>query len=102
MEYFRGVHRECGMAEENSQTMLDGEVPDGEQFRKDLLCVSKKVGMQDEAGNIQVQEMEDQFRRNIPDQSKVNDILSNCFVQMNSPEETAYEMTKCIHKIRFS
>nr|UTN00829.1 odorant binding protein [Semanotus bifasciatus] len=101
MEYFKGLHMECGMAEQYSEKMFAGQLPDDEQFKKELLCVSKKMGMLDEAGNLQVQVMEEQFRRNIPDQSKVNDIVSNCFVQMSSPEETAYEATKCIFKIRF-
>nr|AXO78398.1 odorant binding protein 20 [Xylotrechus quadripes] len=102
IEYFTGLHRECGITDDVTDRAMAGNFPEDQQFKERLFCVSKKVGMQDEDGLLLVKEVEDQMRRNVPDEEKVNQILSTCMVQLDTPEETAYRAMKCIHKIKTS
>nr|UTN00830.1 odorant binding protein [Semanotus bifasciatus] len=102
LKYFREVNRECGMAEEVIDRALAGDFPDDQQFKNDIFCMFKKIGMQDDEGTLQIEAITEQIRRNVPEETKVNDILSKCLVQMGTPEETAYEACKCIHGIKHS
>lgn len=75
-----------------------GKFSDDPILAKQLLCVSKKAGYQDENGNILVDNNKQLLIDVLGDQQKAEEVITLCIKQHETPEKTAIEVSKCISK----
>ncbi|XP_076267153.1 B2 protein-like [Rhynchophorus ferrugineus] len=59
------------------------------------LCISKKVGYQDDKGNLQTDDIRKVLTSIIGNNDKVTAIMKKCFVQKSTAEETALSSLIC-------
>nr|UYS88373.1 odorant binding protein 21 [Aromia bungii] len=101
-EQMLAIHRGCGMSDEVSENAFRGQFPDDGEFKAHVFCISKKLGVQNEMGELQVQFITDMLHNLHTDDNKVEEILSKCMVQRSTPEESAFEALTCMHNVRAS
>lgn len=100
------IHAECssntGVAEETVMKAMNGDFSDDPKLKQYLLCSGKKMGLINEAGEIQRNFVRATLMTMISDEAKVEEIIAKCAVKMSAPEETAYEASKCMHSVKRS
>ncbi|XP_018568781.1 B1 protein-like [Anoplophora glabripennis] len=88
---------ETGVNEEIIENAMAGEFADDPKFRLFLSCFAKKRGVLNDAGEIQKHTLRAELSSMISDEALVEDIMARCVVQSGTPEETAFQISKCIH-----
>nr|ALR72491.1 odorant binding protein 3 [Colaphellus bowringi] len=76
-----------------------GDYQDDMKLKKQILCFNKKVGLQDENGDIVLDVAKSKLFDIVKDEKKTMDILKKCAVKKDTPENTAFESAKCLHKL---
>ncbi|KAF7286797.1 hypothetical protein GWI33_004202 [Rhynchophorus ferrugineus] len=95
LESQRHCLKETGATEEMVRNAFKGEISDAPEFKKHLFCVKKSAGIVDDSGNYNKDVLRETVSKYVDDADTVNSMIEKCFKMMESPEETAYEMTKC-------
>lgn len=67
---------------------------------KHILCMSKKLGYQDSEGKLVISQINKALSRTIRDKSKLEEVVSKCGVDKDSPEETAVYLWTCTYEVR--
>mgnify|MGYP005985768021 CR=1 FL=1 len=69
-----------------------------ENLKKYTFCLFKKMGFQTEDGTFQEETLRQNFANVLP-QNKIDEILTKCTVQKNTPEDSALSALTCIETI---
>nr|AIX97033.1 odorant-binding protein 18 [Monochamus alternatus] len=95
------IHDECflqtGVHEDNAAKALDDEFVDDPKLKLYILCFAKKVGLMNDSGEIQLDVLRVKLSGMISDEAKVEEMIAKCVVQKSTPEETIFEVSRCIH-----
>lgn len=62
------------------------------------MCLSKKIGYQNEDGVLLKEVMRQKLLASLKDQKLVNSIIDECAIVRDTPQSTAFEATKCYFK----
>ncbi|KAJ8955669.1 hypothetical protein NQ318_008538 [Aromia moschata] len=67
-------------------------------FQVHHLCMSKKLGFQNETGQVDKEGVRKVLALGVVEEGILNKIVDKCAVQRDTPEETAEKLMKCFHK----
>nr|QUP79499.1 odorant binding protein 6 [Monochamus saltuarius] len=98
MKYHNECKAETNVDDSLVTGLLTGKFPDDPTLKQHMFCMSKKLGIQDEAGEIQKEAMQQKIGKVISDDAKIAELTEKCSVEQGSPEDTAFEMAKCIYE----
>lgn len=102
MEVLLGHHNEC-----KSETNIDdgvatgvlaGNFIDDPVLKQHMFCMSKRLGIQNDDGEIQKEVVREKISQVLDDDEKVTEVTETCSVVRDTPEETAFELAKCIYE----
>ena len=71
---------------------------DDPKLKVHALCFSKKIHMQNEKGEIQVDVIKEKLTSQIKSAEEVEKVVKLCLVQKDTPENTAFEGLQCLQK----
>ncbi|RZC42569.1 PBP GOBP domain containing protein [Asbolus verrucosus] len=93
---------ECKAQTGVSQELIDrgrkGEFVDDPTVKSQILCMMKKIGMATESGEVVVDDIRNKLRKVSENDEEVGRIIQKCVVKLDTPEETAFEVSKCIRQ----
>ncbi|XP_063904901.1 B1 protein-like [Zophobas morio] len=72
---------------------------DNPKLRAYMFCVHKKVKFQNEAGELQGDNIKAKLKEDGYDDAVIQQVAERCLHNQETPEETTVEFTKCHHKI---
>ncbi|XP_019866436.1 B2 protein [Aethina tumida] len=94
-------HEECSKESQVDQSLVEkakaGEFTDDDGLKNHIFCVSKKLGFQNDAGEIQVGVVKEKLATVIDDPSKIDEIVKKCAVQKDTPQNTAFSTIECYY-----
>ncbi|KAJ8932127.1 hypothetical protein NQ314_014908 [Rhamnusium bicolor] len=94
-------HKECVEKTGVDEKLVDesqlGQYPEEPEFKEYTFCLSKRLGLQNEAGEFQMEAVKAQLSKHIQDSAEVDKLIETCVVQKDSPIESAYNTFKCYH-----
>lgn len=97
----KNYHLECiketGVNPDLVTKARNGEFADDEKFKNHLFCVSKKVGFQNEAGDIQEDVIRTKLNAEIKDLDITNKLIAKCALKKATPAQTAYDTIVCYY-----
>ncbi|KAJ8932146.1 hypothetical protein NQ314_014930 [Rhamnusium bicolor] len=86
----------------NSETKVDEDLlrklsqnTDNQQVGAHMLCVSVGAGLQKQNGQLDKNIIKNKISLVIEDKSRVDDLVTKCAVQKETPEKTAVKMFTC-------
>ncbi|CAH0551618.1 unnamed protein product [Brassicogethes aeneus] len=95
-------HRECKESSGVEQIVIDdakaGKYANDPKIKAHLFCVSKKIGLQNEAGEIQKDVMMAKLSALLNDQEIAKKMVELCAKPDSTPEETSYSVLKCYYQ----
>ncbi|KAJ8980112.1 hypothetical protein NQ317_010898 [Molorchus minor] len=97
IQYHQECKQETGITDSVAFGGLMGTLPVNKQFKQHVFCMSRKAGVQNEAGEIQRDVIKEQLSKYI-DNDKVDALTEQCAVDQEFPEDTAAEMVKCYYQ----
>lgn len=86
------------ISEELIGDLITGNFVEEPSVYQHLLCVGTKAGYQDEQGNLQVEYIKKLMTDVIGDAQKAEELAETCLKQQDTPEKTAFEVTKCVQQ----
>lgn len=95
----QAISKECrektGVKEELILKARKGEFVDDPKLKEHLLCFSKKIGFQNEAGELQPAAIKAKIGGDIPaaDLQKASEKCSG--IKRSTPQQTAFDVLKC-------
>nr|UTN00832.1 odorant binding protein [Semanotus bifasciatus] len=89
-----------GINEDQARAAVEAETTDDPKVKEHVLCFSKKIGFQNEAGDIQLDVMRQKIGEAVPDAAMVEEMISKCAVQKATPEDTAFDTSVCLYKMK--
>ncbi|KAJ3648070.1 hypothetical protein Zmor_019906 [Zophobas morio] len=96
------VSKECktesGVAQDLIDKARNGELVDDPKLKSQMLCVAKKANLATAAGEINLDVLKTKLKKVAADDAEVDKLVQKCAVKKDSPEETAFEAFKCLHK----
>ncbi|VEN49319.1 unnamed protein product [Callosobruchus maculatus] len=94
------LHSECkavtGVNDALATGVMAGKFPDDETLKKHLLCIYKKSGFMGDDGHIQKDVTQVIYETALKDEAKAEQLVDICAVEKDTPENTAFEMSKCV------
>nr|APG79369.1 pheromone binding protein 8 [Cyrtotrachelus buqueti] len=97
-EFGDEVVKQCITETSISKDILDMDTINEENRDKVgsfALCVSKKVGYQDDDGNLQTDAIKKALTSSVGNTDQVNTLMRKCFVQKSQAKETALASLLC-------
>ncbi|KAF7286795.1 hypothetical protein GWI33_004200 [Rhynchophorus ferrugineus] len=92
---------ESGTTEEMLLKAFMGEFTESSVFKDHLVCLGMKTGVIDDEGNYHKDILKEEILSFIGDETKVDDILDTCYIHYDTPQESAFNMMKCMFKEHF-
>nr|XP_023022172.1 uncharacterized protein LOC111510480 [Leptinotarsa decemlineata] len=99
MEYNKECMEETKVAMEVVLKAAEGVYVDDDKLKKQILCVNKKIEVQKENGDIDIDVTKKKLMTILKDEKKVDDVIKKCVMKKDTPENTAFEAAKCMHKL---
>ncbi|XP_030764727.1 general odorant-binding protein 19d [Sitophilus oryzae] len=93
--------QETGATDEMIMRAFGGDFPDTPVFKEHLVCVGKKGGVIDEQGNYHQEILKKGLMMFVNDEPRVDAMLDKCHVVMETTQDTAYHMAKCLYEEHF-
>ncbi|XP_049826328.1 B2 protein-like [Aethina tumida] len=97
-----GYHKECqaqsGVENLTIEDAKAGKYRDDPKAKEHLLCVSKKVGLQNEAGELQKDVITEKLSKLLGNAELAQSLVAKCAVAQATPQDTAYSVLKCYHE----
>ncbi|KAJ8932147.1 hypothetical protein NQ314_014931 [Rhamnusium bicolor] len=94
------IYEQC---QSNSDTKVDedllrklSENNDNRQVGAHLLCISVGVGLQKQNGQLDKNIIRNKISLVTQDKTRVDDLVTKCAVQKETPEKTAVKMLNCL------
>nr|AMP19483.1 odorant binding protein 1 [Tomicus yunnanensis] len=95
IKVFNDCMAETGVTNEMMEKSVEGDFPDDIVFKHHLVCIGKKTGFIDENGKHIKEKLKEKLMIIFNNEEKVDSVLSKCFMEKGTPEETAFELAKC-------
>lgn len=89
---------ETGISMELVQKMKSGELIDDPKVKAQLLCFSKKIGLQNDAGELQPDVIKAKLMSVTQDEAKAQEVMDKCLVTKDTPEDSVFETVKCLNQ----
>nr|APC94272.1 odorant-binding protein 9 [Pyrrhalta aenescens] len=99
LEHGEKCYKEAGTDMEVLLKTKEGIFPDDPKLKKQLFCMNKSFGIQQENGEYNEAVMKTILKNNGADDKKADELTKKCLVKKDDPEDSALEMTKCIYSI---
>nr|CAH7746642.1 unnamed protein product [Callosobruchus chinensis] len=100
MKLLLRLHNECkaetGISDALATGVIAGKFPDDDVLKKHLLCIYKKTGFFTDDGHIQKDITQVIYEATLKDETKAAQLVKICAVEKDTPENTAFEMSKCV------
>ncbi|RZC39146.1 PBP GOBP domain containing protein [Asbolus verrucosus] len=93
--YITNCRNEIGLTENKVTSFLDGNFSEEPELKEFLFCMYKKLGAMNAAGEIQNDMVKKELLRKYSSEL-VNKIIKKCVSRKSTPQETAFQMFKCI------
>ncbi|KAJ8924162.1 hypothetical protein NQ315_006946 [Exocentrus adspersus] len=77
--------------------MREGVFTDDPKLKEFLLCVSKKAGFQNEAGEVQQDVIVEKLGHAMSDEEKAKKLIEKCGTQEGSPAGVVFKVVKCLY-----
>ncbi|XP_072378397.1 B2 protein-like isoform X2 [Diabrotica undecimpunctata] len=94
------LHQKClpisGATDEMAKQAMTGNFPEDPAFKEHVYCMSKAYGFFKENGEINIGVVESELHKRIADPVLRTEIKAKCLVLKESPQETAFQATKCL------
>nr|AIX97051.1 odorant-binding protein 5 [Dastarcus helophoroides] len=101
-ERIKKFHMECSAESHVNPEMIakarKGEFTEDPSFMKHLFCFAKKAGLQNDAGEIQVDVLRAKLGAELKDDAATDKLISMCAIQKETPEKTAFDSVKCYYE----
>ncbi|XP_028141918.1 uncharacterized protein LOC114335825 [Diabrotica virgifera virgifera] len=101
-EKIKSFHKEClpesGVNPELVQKARQGDFANDDKLKAHIFCVSKKIGFQNDAGEIQVEVLKAKVGAALEDPALAAQLIGTCAKQQANGPETAFETIKCYHE----
>ncbi|XP_019866398.1 B2 protein-like [Aethina tumida] len=95
-------HKECqaqsGVENLTIEDAKAGKYRDDPKAKEHLLCVSKKVGLQNEAGELQNDVITEKLTKLLGNAELAQSLVAKCATAQATPQDTAYSVLKCYHE----
>ncbi|XP_063918198.1 B2 protein-like [Zophobas morio] len=65
--------------------------------RKHIFCILKKTGVVSESGDINIDTIKTKLKKVDASDETLNAVEQECAIKKQTPEATAFELTKCIY-----
>ncbi|XP_030764858.1 B1 protein-like [Sitophilus oryzae] len=75
---------------------VQGKFDDDPALKTHFFCLGKKIGFMDKDGNFDREFIKEQMSQLVKDDDKIEEVLNKCLIQLDSPEETAFQSIKCM------
>ncbi|CAH1363856.1 unnamed protein product [Tenebrio molitor] len=89
---------EPGVSQDIVNRARNDDWEDDPKLKQQILCVSKKLGLATESGEMVVDSWRSGLRKVSINDEEVERIVNECVVKKDTPEETAFNAVKCVHK----
>lgn len=87
---------ETGEGNELIRKIQNGEHVDEQVLKRQCFCINRKLGVQDDSGNIIRGNLEPYLNKFIPDEEKRKQAFEKCILMGGTPEDTAYYLQTCL------
>ncbi|CAG9764459.1 unnamed protein product [Ceutorhynchus assimilis] len=98
MDISQACLAETGATHDMVMKALAGNFSDDPKFKEQLVCVGKGAGFLDEEGKYIREELKKKIMVLVDDEAKADGIIEKCADEKATPQETAFESTKCFFK----
>jgi hypothetical protein len=88
---------ETGVSLELIAKARNGDFADDLKLKEHFLCVGKRFGLATESGQIDLHVLRSRVRKATASEEETDNIVSKCVVKKDTPRETFFELSKCIH-----
>ncbi|CAG9829121.1 unnamed protein product [Diabrotica balteata] len=96
----RQLHEKClpisGATQEMVNQAMTGNFPEDSAFKDHVYCMTKAYGFFKENGQIDIGVVESELHKRIADPVLRTEIKAKCLVLKETPQETAFQATKCL------
>nr|UTN00826.1 odorant binding protein [Semanotus bifasciatus] len=100
-EKMKAINEECakdsGIEEGDLLKVLE-EAGDDSKVKEHMFCFQEKLGIINADGEIQKDVLKEKLVDFFDDDAKVEDIITKCAEEKDSPLETAFSLGSCIHQ----
>ncbi|XP_044745333.1 uncharacterized protein LOC123307181 [Coccinella septempunctata] len=96
--YSTACSESTGVDKEAITNARKGLFTDNEKYKDYLFCMSKKIGYQNEAGEIQKDVLREKALTALKDEKLVDNLIEKCAVAKDTPQNTAFETIKCYYE----
>ncbi|XP_049826335.1 B2 protein [Aethina tumida] len=94
-EYSRACRAETGATISQVTRAIAGYFDDDPKLKAQLYCISRKVGFQNDVGDMVLDVIREKIASIITDPHMVDELIELCAIKQATPEETAYITLKC-------
>ncbi|KAJ8932131.1 hypothetical protein NQ314_014912 [Rhamnusium bicolor] len=102
VQKLKSYHRDCvaetGVDNELVTKARKGEFSDDQKLKDHLFCVAKKIGIMNDAGEIQKEILKTKLGAAINDEAAAQKLIEECAIQKGTPGETAFETVQCYYR----
>ncbi|XP_072392678.1 B1 protein-like [Diabrotica undecimpunctata] len=102
VEKIKSFHKEClpksGVNPELVQKARQGDFTNDQKLKEHIFCVSKLIGFQNDAGEIQVDVLKAKVGAALDDTALAAQLIDTCAKNLGNGPETAFETVKCYHE----
>ncbi|KAL3288144.1 hypothetical protein HHI36_002592 [Cryptolaemus montrouzieri] len=93
--YREDCAKHTGVDKELAIKARNGDFVEDEKLKEHLYCFSKKIGFQNEAGDLQLDVIRQKLAQEIKDTKVLEDVVKKCAVKKDTPQETSFQVAKC-------
>ncbi|XP_018565059.1 uncharacterized protein LOC108906319 [Anoplophora glabripennis] len=97
-----GHHKVCSeqvsVQDDVIEKLLEGVFSEDQSFKNYLFCLSKRIGFQNEAGEVQKEVIITKLRDSIEDPSKAEEYTEKCLVKEGKPADVVYKVVTCLQE----
>lgn len=91
---------ETGVKGDAVEGAMAGKFSDDPALKEQFFCMSKKLGFQNEAGELQMDHVATQIAKYVNDPAMAEKLMK-CGEPKSTPQDTAFEVAKCAFQVKF-
>ncbi|KAJ8924144.1 hypothetical protein NQ315_006928 [Exocentrus adspersus] len=98
LAHHKACSKEVNVGDDVAEKLLDGVFPNDKTFKDYLYCLSKRIGFQNQAGEVQKDVIVKKLKDSIEDPSKAEEYALKCLVEDKDPAELVYRVVTCLQE----
>ncbi|KAF7272398.1 B1 protein-like [Rhynchophorus ferrugineus] len=87
-----------GVARDVVEKAQQGTLIDDPKLKAFAFCISKKIGLQNEKGEVQIEALKEQLPSLVENPEQDKDLIASCLGDSKDPEEIAFHTYICYYK----